>query len=227
MFTAAMLSSKAHALDPVEIGYTLSMVSSSFGNATLGKIESKLTKTDKGYAVISVTKAQGMAAIIIGSNEQQKCEFEIANGRAVTMTYGGGRVGKDDYTVDFDWPERKVTFGSGEAIDMPQGYVVDNCMMPFAAALLKGQGLDGEAMYVVDGKKKRIRGYNLSSTSEEIIDTVLGPKKTVKMVLAREFKPEVTFTLWLSEDNQFLPLKIEEKRKSRTTTLMVNSLETT
>lgn len=220
-----IVTTKAHALDPVEISYTLSMVSSSFGNATLGKIESTLTKTDRGYAVMSVTKAQGMAAIIIGSNEQQNCEFEINDGRAVTQSYGGGRIGKSDYQVNFDWPERKVTFNTGESIDMPQGYVVDNCIMPFAAAVLKGEGLSDEAMYVVDGKKKRIRGYTLSSSSEEMLDTALGPKKTIKMVLAREFKPEVTFTFWLSADNQYLPLKIEEKRKSRTTTMVVNSLE--
>lgn len=220
-----MAASKAFALDPVEISYTLSMVSSTFGNATLGKIESTLTKTDSGYSVITVTKAQGMAAIIMGSNEQQICEFDINEGRAVTKTYGGGRIGKSDYTVDFDWPERKVSFSTGETIDMPQGYVVDNCMMPFATAVLKGEGLSDESMYVVDGKKKRIRGYTLSSTTEEILDTVLGPQKTVKMVLAREFKPNVTFTFWLSTENQYLPLKIEEKRKSRTTTMVVNNLE--
>ncbi|MFT5571820.1 MAG: hypothetical protein ACI9FR_000741 [Cryomorphaceae bacterium] len=225
LLTAALMASPSHAIDPVEISYTLSMVSSSFGNATLGRIDSTLTKTDSGYAVMSVTKAQGMAAIIIGSNEQQACEFEINDGRAVPKSYGGGRIGKSDYDVDFDWAERKISFASGESIDMPKGYVVDNCIMPFAAAILKGEGLGEESMYVVDGKKKRIRGYTLSSSSEETLETVLGPKKTIKMVLAREFKPERTFTLWLSKDNQYIPIKMEEQRKSRTTTMMVNSLE--
>ena len=219
------MPSNAQTLEPVEISYTLSMVSGSFGNATLGRIESTLTKTDTGYSVLSVTRAQGMAAIIMGSNEEQSCEFAIEDGRAVTQRYGGGRIGKQDYTVDFDWPERKVNFESGESIDMPQGYVVDNCSMPFAAAILKGQGLNQDSMYVVDGKKTRIRGYVLSSSSEEVLETVLGPKTTIKMVLAREFKPERTLTLWLSPDNQYVPLKMEEKRKSRTTTMLVNSLK--
>lgn len=213
------------AFEPVEIGYTLSMVSSSFGNATLGRIESRLSKTETGFEVLSVTKAQGMAAIIMGSNEEQSCEFSIQDGRAVTERYVGGRVGKQDYAVDFDWPERKVNFDNGESIDMPQGYVVDNCSLPFAAAVLRGEGLEQDAMYVVDGKKTRIRGYLLSSSSEEMLDTPLGTQKTIKMVLAREFKPERTLTLWLSPDNQYVPLKMEEKRKSRTTTMLVNSLK--
>lgn len=223
--TIAMSNAHAEPLKPMEVSYTLSMRSKTFGNSTLGKIESKLTTTDKGYSVVSVTKVQGMAAIIMGSNEQQSCHFHLENGRAVSENYTGGKIGSVDYQVGFDWEQRKLNFDDNELLDMPQGYIVDNCMMPFAVAILKGKTLSEDAMYVVDGKKKRIRGYKLRSSEPEVLKTKLGEKKTIKMVLEREFKPERTFTLWLSEDDQYIPLKIEEKRKSRTTTMAVNSLE--
>lgn len=216
---------QAESLRPVTIGYTLSMVSKTFGNATLGRIETKLRKTDDGYSVSSVTKVQGMAAILIGSNEEQNCEFQIENQRAIPQIYEGGRIGKKDYEVDFDWQNRRLSFNNDEALDMPQGYIVDNCSMFFAAALLRNKGLGDEALYVVDGKSKRVRGYTLQSSTEETLETILGDKPTIKMVLQRETVPERTTTLWLSPEDQYMPLKVEEKRKSRTTTLIVNSFE--
>lgn len=215
----------AESLKPITIGYTLSMVSKTFGNATLGRIETKLRETDSGYSVSSVTKVQGMAAILIGSNEEQNCEFKIVDKRAVPKTYEGGRIGKKDYEVDFDWPNRRLSFNDDEALDMPQGYIVDNCSMFFAAALLKHRGLEDEALYIVDGKSKRVRGYTLQSSTEEVIETKLGDKPTIKLVLQRETVPERTTTFWLSPEDQYVPLKVEEKRKSRTTTLVVNSFE--
>jgi len=59
------------------------------------------------------------------------------------------------------------------------------------------------------------------------LETKLGDKPTIKMVLQRETVPERTTTLWLSTQDQYIPLKVEEKRKSRTTTLVVNSFEQT
>jgi len=109
-------------------------------------------------------------------------------------------------------------------LDMPQGYVVDNCIMWFATALLKGELPEEERLYIVDGKSKRIRGYRLRSQSEEVIDTSLGQRETIKMVLERELRPDRTLTFWLSKNDQFLPVRIEESRKSRTTTFEISDL---
>ena len=203
----------------------MSLVSDRLGNATLGRLETTLSRTEQGYAALNTTKAQGMAAIIMGSNFEESCEFSVEQGRAVSKQYSGGRKDSNDYQVEFDWDNRKVSFSDGESLDMPQGYVVDNCILPFAAALLRGEGLSDQILYVVDGKKKRIRGYRLKSTSEETLETKFGDVDTLKVVLEREFKPERTFTFWLSPGNNFMPLKMEEKRRSRTTTMLVDNIE--
>lgn len=212
-------------LEDTSISYTIKMNSTRFGNATLGQVETSLTQSDNGYVIESVTKAQGMAAIIIGSNRQEACEFEIANGQAVTKTYSGGRVGKTDYQVDYDWEDRKVNFDSGDSLDMPDGLLFDNCMFWFAAALLKGEGFAEQSTYVVDGRSKRIRGYKLRSKESETIETAVGEKDVIKVVLERELRPGRTVTFWLSPDDQFLPLRIQESRKSRTITFDVEQLE--
>jgi hypothetical protein len=219
------LNLQAAPLKPVSISYSIGLDSSKFGNATLGKIKTNLSTTKNGYAIESVTRFQGMAAIITGNNHQESCEFQIKDGKAITNQYSGGRIGKDEYNVGFDWQARKVNFNKKQSMDMPQGYVVDNCVMWFAAALLKGEGLDQQVMYVVDGNKKRIRGFKQRSSELVNIDTKLGEKDVIKLVFERELRPERTLTFWLSPENQYLPLKIQESRKSRTTTFEIESLE--
>jgi len=223
----------ALALSPVTISYKIKFESSKFGKATLGRIKNTINATENGYSIDSVTKAQGMAAIVLGSNRQQSCEFDVKDGKAVSRKYGGGRIGKTDYEVDFDWAGGKAYFNDKkakkddikkEAIDLPAGYIVDNCSMWFAIALLKGEIPDKQSMYVVDGKDRRIRGFKFRSTSEEVIDTKLGQKQVTKVVYEREQRPNRTWTFWLSHEDEYLPLKAQESRKSRTTTFEVIGL---
>lgn len=222
------MTSPTYALTPVTISYTIKFDSSKFGSATLGRVENILKATDNGYSIETITKAQGMAAIIMGSNEQQSCEFEVQDGKAISQKYQGGRIGETDYKVDFDWPQRKAFFndtnGSRESVDLPEGYIVDNCSMWFAVALLQGDIADSQSLYVVDGKNKRIRGYKLRSTSNEILGTKLGNKNVTKVVFERELRSDRTLTFWLSHEDEYLPLKMQESRKSRTTTFEVAEL---
>ena len=228
LFGSLVMSIKSWAeggLQPVSIGYIVRLDHEKLGNATLGRTETILTRNATGYSVHTKTKAQGLAAIIIGSNEQQYCEFIVEQDRAISNSYSGGRTDSNDYQVDFDWQQRKINFNSGDSLDMPQGYVVDSCNMPFAASLLYHDGVADDVMYVVDGRKKRIRGYKLKSTSTESLETSIGKKETLKIVLEREFIPQRTFTIWLSPEWAYVPLKMEEKRRSRTTTMTVDKIE--
>lgn len=217
-------AANAQELDPISIAYTINLVSTKYGNATLGKVETELSKTKQGYAVFSETKAQGIAAILMGSNFQEACEFSVAQGRAVSQTYAGGRRDLSDYEVSFDWQTRKIMFSDGESLDMPTGYMVDNCNMLFAAALLGDIETLDESLYIVDGKKKRIRGYRLKSSTDEQLMTSFGEFDTRKIVFERELKPERTLTFWLSPKYSHVPLKMVERRNKRTITFLVDAI---
>lgn len=221
-----ILSMPATAVKPATLNYTVSMVSDKLGNATLGNLETVITETEQGgYQVSSNTKAQGLAAILLGSNFFENCEFNVSKKQIQAMQYSGGSGKSIDYQVSYDWEQRKIHFNDGESLDMPNGYIVDNCNFSLAAAISEGLALGKDTIYVVDGKKKRIRGYNLKSLSEESIETDLGELKTLKIVLEREFREGRTFTFWLANGYSFLPVKMEEKRKSRVSTMLVNKLE--
>lgn len=209
---------------PVAISYEVSLQSSRLGNATLGELQTKLQSSASGYKVVSETKAEGMAAVLMGSSLKETCDFKIQNQEVVSKDYQGGHGSKITYQVNFDWQNRKITFNDEETVDMPKGYVIDNCNLPFAFAITQGKELN-KPIYIVDGKKQRVRGYTLQSSQPETITTNLGKFETIKVVMQRELKPEKTLTLWLAKENQFLPVKMEEKRSSRTTTMSLNSLE--
>lgn len=209
----------AAAFDPGKITYQLELDSERFGKATLGRVETQISVNDGRFTVATQTKAEGMAAILVG-NLSESCEFDVVADRAQSQSYTGGRPDQIEYSVDFNWGERKVKFNDQKTLDMPQGYVVDNCNMPYALALLKDQEIN-EAVYIVDGKKSRIRGYTLQSKSREMIDTIFGSLDTIKIVFARELSPEKELILWLSKKHDFLPFQLQERREGRTTTMFV------
>lgn len=220
-----LAQSQQATLQPINLSYTIKLVSSKYGNATLGKVETELSRSETGFQVASATKAQGIAAILMGSNRQEACDFSIEQGRAVSHTYSGGRKDLEDYQVRFDWQNRKIEFDDGASLDMPQGYVVDNCNLLFATALLGDVEQLSDSLYIVDGNKKRIRGYRMKSSNEELLETDFGEFSTRKIVFERELKPERTLTFWLAPDYSYVPLKMVERRNKRTTTFLVDKIE--
>ena len=225
MLTSSSLHANdfASKLKPHSIKYKVHLNSSKLGNTTLGKVETNVSKTESGFSVHAIAKSQGMGAILLG-RMQEKCEFSINNQRAISHDCVA-TVGKHDYPVSYSWPDQKLSFTTDDFLDMPQGYVMNITVMPFAIAALKGQNLDKEIMYVVDAKNKRIRGYRHRLTEYETIETAIGDINAVKVILERELKPERTITMWLSPEHDYLPIHMQEHRKSRVTTLSLISID--
>jgi uncharacterized protein YceK len=211
-------------LTPLNISYTISFVSDKYGSATLGRVQTILKKTPTGYSVESATETEGLAAILMGENIQENCDFGVNNNRVVSQHYAGGQTQPGDYTVSYSWSDRKINFSSGESLDMPQGYILDSCNLPFAAALMKLEDLTTEKIYVVDGDKMRVRGYSLKSIENENLVSSIGTIDTIRVVLERELTPDRTLSFWFSPAHSYAPVKIEQHRKNRTTTLTVDSI---
>lgn len=216
----------AQQLNPISIAYKVKLASSKLGNATIAQQQITLTANQNGYSGSLTTKAQGLAAILYGSTEEViNCDFNIDQGKVASSQYSGGNINSDNYKVSFDWEARKINFTDGESLDMPQGYMLDTCNFPFAAALLKDSNSLDETLYVLEGKERIIRGYTLKSNTEEQLETVIGTINTIKIVLERELRADRTVSLWLSPQHSYIPLKMEDKRSSRTTTMIVVTIE--
>ena len=154
----------------VTLRYSLSV-----GGAHLGRLVANFQVTDEGIQGRSETRAEGMASILLGGDLSETCGFEADGNRVISRSYVSSKKGRGayEYATEFDWEARKIHFDNDVTLDMPEGYVVDNCNLWFAAALSRGPMLSEQPLYVVDATSQRIRGYQVSSVTEEMLDTVL------------------------------------------------------
>ncbi|MGH1539901.1 MAG: DUF3108 domain-containing protein [Arenicella sp.] len=197
-----------------------------WNGSNLGQIETNITQEEDRFEIASVTKAEGMASIWLGGNLLQKCSFQTRDSMIFSNEFHSTKKGKAGYsnTINYDWKSQKITFNDDPAFDMPKGYIVDNCNFHFAAAYTAINKLKENSIYVMDGKKKRIRGYVFKSISEEQLTTPIGDFDTTKIVLERELDPNKTFTFWISPDKPYFPLKMMDQRKSGQRIMLIQNL---
>ena len=198
----------------------------SFGVAELGSLSSKLKKQTDHYEVTSETRAEGMASILLGGTVREMCQFSIDNNAIKPAHYRIVREGRDafDYSVSFNWDERRVMFSDGSDIVISDGYIVDNCSVPFAFIIGDPATFKQKTLHIVGGKK--VRRFENSLIENEQVSTPLGKFDAIKIEQVRFDRPDRKLTIWLAPDRSNLPIKIVEQRKSRPdTTMLLKSVE--
>ena len=212
---------RAEALPAVlELQYSVSV-----GMAQLGSLLTELRRDGEGYQVRSETRAEGMASILLGGSLRENCRFTVTDDHLQPNLYEVVREGRRAYqrSATFDWGSGQIRFSHGEEIAIPDdGYVVDNCSVPFAFMVSGSAVFDRQNLHVVGGK--RIRHYESVKVVHEDLETPLGQLDTIRIEQRRVGKPERTLTIWVAPDRRNLPVKIVEQRKSRTTTMMLRSV---
>jgi len=207
--------------DSMELVYQVSL-----GIAELGSLISKLDRQGEAYEVTAETRAEGMASILLGGTVREYCRFSTDKNVLTPEKYRIAREGRDafDQSVTFDWAERRVIFSSGENIVISDGYIVDNCSIPYAFIVGGASTFERRTLHIVGGKK--VRQFENLSISEEAVSTPLGQFQTVRIEQVRNERPDRKLTIWLAPDKHNLPVKIVEQRKSRPdTTMLLKSYE--
>ena len=202
--------------DFIELEYEVTL-----GAAELGSLSSKLTKKDGYYEVTAETHAEGMASILLGGTAREYCRFTIDDNVVVPESYRIVREGQDafDRKAGFNWDERTVQFSNGEKFVISDGYIVDNCSIPFAIIAGGASTFENRVLYIVGGAK--VRRFENLSISKERVKTALGEFDTIKIEQVRFERPGRKLTFWLAPDRHNLPVKIMEQRKSRPETIML------
>lgn len=198
----------------------------SFGVAELGSLSSTLKKQTNHYEVTSETRAEGMASILLGGTVREMCQFSIDNNAIKPAHYRIVREGRDafDYSVSFNWDERRVKFSDGSDVVISDGYIVDNCSVPFAFIIGGPATFKQKTLHIVGGKK--VRRFENSLIENEQVSTPLGKFDAVKIEQVRFDRPDRKLTIWLALNRSNLPIKIVEQRKSRPdTTMLLKSVE--
>lgn len=196
------------------------------GVAELGSLISTLDRKGDAFEVTAETRAEGMASILLGGTVREICRFSTERNVLTPESYRIIREGRDafDRSVSFNWDERRVMFSDGRNIVISDGYIVDNCSIPYALIVGGAETFKRRSLHIVGGKK--VRRFENLNMEEETVTTPLGEFRTVRIDQVRFDRPDRQLNIWLAPEMHNLPVKIVEKRKSRPdTTMLLKSYE--
>lgn len=195
-------------------------------NTELGFLITTIDRRGNMYHVRSDTRAEGLAAILLGGSLHEECDFSVSGSLEVKpQRYTIEKDGRDSYThsAHFLWAKMKVRYQDGNVLDIPQaGYVIDNCTVPFAFAAANSMSLKGyRYIHILGGET--MRHFEEIRISRETIRVPAGKFDTVRIDQQRVGEPDKTLSIWVAPDKQNIAVKIVERRKFRVTTMALTA----
>jgi hypothetical protein len=100
--------------------------------AEVGNLITEISRTGNTYHVVSETRAEGLAAILLGGSLHEDCDFSVSDSMEIKpQHYRIEKNGRDAYshTADFLWDEMKVKYEDGSVLsipDRPEGVSLDS-----------------------------------------------------------------------------------------------------
>lgn len=188
----------------------------------LGNLVTRLSRDGSTYKVESETRAEGLASILLGGTLREQCEFVLSDSLELKpRLYSIEKEGSDPYmhSAEYFWEDNEVRYDSGRSVHIPlEGYVIDNCAVPFAFAAAEDIALqEYPYLHILGGK--RMRHYEDIKVSRETVKVPSGTYETIRIDQQRVDSDDKTLTVWVAPAEQNLAVKIEERRSFRVTTM--------
>lgn len=205
--------------DELTVRYTLT-----HGKLKLGSVEKTLSRDGDNYTLVADTKANAVVQLFTDGDLHEETKFTLAKGELYPQQYSVVRDGKKGYEreVTFDWKRRVLNYADGRVESIPSGYVTDSGSILFAMMLDTARLTAGPTLSVVNGKD--IDTYRVEMAGKETLATPIGNLNTIKLIQHRVDKPNRQLSVWLAVDKGNLPVKIERRKKDKTSTLMIDSV---
>jgi hypothetical protein len=186
------------------------------GNIVAGEIRRSLSVTEQGQFVFeSETRSSGLAALFVKDHiiERSVWRYDNQTPRPLHFQYQktGGKKERN-YALSFDWAAGVVKDESSAdpwQARLDKG-TQDRLLYQLTLMYDLQSGRTELAYPLVDGHK--LRNYRFQKVAEEILETPLGPLKTVKLSRILE-SDEKTVTLWCAPSLDYLPVRIEQNEK--------------
>ena len=206
-----------------EVDYTL------YSNDTkIGLMERRFFMHEDGnYTFRSESKTTGLIALFRKDHIIEESQWHINGVQFTPLNYiyqhTGGKKDRD-VEIKFNWEKQKITNRVNDStwhMDTEPG-ILDKLLYQLAIMASLKAGSVPESYTIADGGK--IKQYQFEYMHDEVIDTPLGEFKTMKLIRHKPNNDRKTF-LWFANDLDFLPIKvINEEKKGRLTTAIIQSL---
>lgn len=186
-------------------------------SVTLGTLDLQLDLTPDGhYNYIGHTKPGALIEWFISDQVRETSKGRYLDQQIVPLTYeyrqGNGEVKKRTF-IEFDWKTDKVwteSKGTRWSQKLSPG-MHDKFSQQLALRLELSAGAKTASYPIADGG--RIKTYHYSVVGSEFISLPFGRLKCLK-VTRYKTGHATDYTIWFAPELDYLPVKIERKRKS-------------
>ena len=203
-----------------EISYILKL-----GGIKVGSTYGKLTRIDTDRYESLQKLNPGLMLKVIG--ERKSTQTSIVNldasGTPLAENYVVEFKRKKPEHAEFDWVDRTITLSDGEAVPMPEHQVFEWASWYMNLMLTDPSELPGTRITVV--AEEQILEYEYVEPEEVTIE-VDSKSLTVNKIRMQQVKDnKEAFTMWLSPDYYYLPVKMQRHKKGVTVDIIMDSVE--
>lgn len=187
----------------------------------------KRTLQDKGngqFVFESVTKPGGIAKLFTRGKVVERSHWRLNDNRLVPheYTYKNSSDQKRDVKLLFNWEQNEVTnIINGDPWKMElEDNTLDKLLYQLAIMYDLTDGKTNLIYKVADGGA--MKTYDIKITGMERVSIDLGDFDTVKVVVTKSTR---LTTLWCAKELQFLPVRIEQRKKDDDVPVTANLIE--
>lgn len=164
------------------------------------------------YALKSVIKPQGLAALIIADLLQTSDGTLTKNGLQPNVyLYQYGDKTDKTYSAKFDWASKMVSLITAKGTKTVEIADGTQDLLSFMYQFMYVAPLERMQISIATGKK--LADYDYSFDGEESINIPMGEIKTLHIFHTGDNNDEKT-ELWLATDYQYVPVKIRKTEKN-------------
>ena len=182
-----------------------------------GKLKTRLSTTETGYAATHRVEPTGMAKILTGGTIEESSDFETADDGVLPTRYLSNDTITRDKTqadVTFDWSTGKVSgvVNNEQVEDTLAELAHDRVSIQYELMydLLNGGPSGTYILFDFD----RLKTLNVRSIGTKEIEVPAGTFTAIGIQHQAEGSSRVT-TLWCVEEFDYLPVMVEQHRKGK------------
>ncbi len=210
------------------------------GNLDIGEVSRTLHRhADGSYVHTMWTRPTGMARLLTQTEWREEGEFIVRGKDVLPRRFSEIRSGDKrayEHRVTFDWEKSRLVFGSAPSQPLPRD-TQDQSSVIYALMLNPSAPTGERILPVTDGKD--VETYHFIYQGKETLPTLFGPRETVtiRRVSQKQFEKEQRcraqtqpnaeckepddFTLWLLPEKNYVPVRLERRRKDEITTMVL------
>lgn len=193
-----------------------------FQGKHVGELEVVINSTDRGYQVRSISRFRSLAAVLLKnttiessyalSQEQLRRQLKLTGGKEILNH--SGEV-KRSFTIDY--AAREIAFSDGQLFAFSKATPIDADAFPLRLMWSGVAPIAGKKILAVS--PKRAREYQYQPPKMATVTVAAGKFDSVKLRRIRLDNPAKSVTIWLTKQDNPMPLKIVTGEADKQTTL--------